>query len=926
MANRILIALYMDNTLTTVIKSKLRPPVLGRDTLTRPPLLHRLDAHRPLTLIVAPAGYGKTTLMVAWLAHARSPYAWLALDAYDNSLTAFTTYLLAALETVFPNAFPETQALLNSGANLSPVAMAQTLVNELEALPHSVPLVLDDYHCIQDPAIQQLMAELLRYQPHTLELVLLTRHDPPLRLSELRMRNLITELRAQQLSFSPEESGAFLKSTGLPLDGEQVAGWTKMTEGWPAGLRMVTLLLHQQGGGKALASLEASDSFAAKYLLDEVFTNMPPALQMFLLQTTHMEQVCADLCATVSGGAMTAAQCQANLERLTQQNLFVFALDGKNAWYRYHHLFRTVLQHRAEQALPADEMAALHRRASGWLAANGQLDAAIAHAVKAGDVQAVVDLVRSHRRTLLNMDNWAALETWRALLPRRMLEQHPQLLILEAWLLSRRALFAEISRCVAAVDALIAATPMLEEERSQLCSELDVIRVQPLYWSGDLAGCIAAGRRALQGVPLDAAFIRHVTRVFYAGALEMVDPAEADQVMAAGLHEAKVYGDGHRQVREQLPMGLLYWTRADMVRMEECGSQALALAQECGALEFVAWGRYLRACARYQQNDFTHVAQDLTAVLELPFIARPFVYSQSFFALAALHQAQGHPDQALQYARQGVAFAEESGNPVMVERARSFLAHLCFRQGSVQEALRWVAEPHRIPPTMPMPTLHVAPLVRAALLLGLSATGAATGIAASAGAEMRAEADELLKQLRTELERQHNTRFLIEVLALQAWSLAYSGDTEGALDLLERSVLLTIPGQAIRALADLDYLIGPLLVQLTARGRIRSQVARIRRAAAHSPLVNHEARPGPPAAAPANGACHPDLPEPLTFREMDVLLLLQERPSNKEIAQQLNITTETVKRHLTNIYQKLQVENQREAIARARAMHLLPAR
>jgi LuxR family maltose regulon positive regulatory protein len=302
--------------------------------------------------------------------------------------------------------------------------------------------------------------------------------------------------------------------------------------------------------------------------------------------------------------------------------------------------------------------------------------------------------------------------------------------------------------------------------------------------------------------------------------------------------------------------------------------------------------------------------------LEAPFIARPFAYSLSFLGLAATCHAQGKFDQACQHAQAGVTFAEEYGNPLMAARAQGFLAHLSFRQGKLDEALRWLAQPSRIPLTMPMPTFHAALVGRAAILLGLGDAAA------------RAEADELLQQLRANVERYRNNRFLIEVLALQAFSLDCTGDKQAALDLLERAVLLTIPGTTLRALADLDHLVGPLLAQVAARNGIRSQVALIRRAAAIFPgavanSANGNSLSPHPGAAPAP-VLHPDLLEPLTFREMDVLLLLQDRPSNKEIAHQLCIATETVKRHLTNIYLKLHVQSRRQALVRAREMGILP--
>jgi LuxR family maltose regulon positive regulatory protein len=910
-------------TSSTLIKSKLRPPVIGRDTVTRAHLLNRLDYHRPLTLIVAPAGYGKTTLMVDWITHARYPCAWLALDAYDDSLTAFMTYVLAALETIFPGAYPETRALLNSAANPAPAAIARTLVNELDALPHGVVLVLDDYHSIQDPAIQQVMAALLRYQPQTLELVLLTRHDPPLPLSELRARNRITELRVQELRFSPEESKAFLqRMNDLPMDDRQAATLADMTEGWPAGVRMTALLFQQGGVDITGANLGGSGYFATKYLVEEVFDHMAPAVQEFLLRTAHMEQVCAALCAAVIDSDVTVEQCQANLETLTQNNLFVFALDGEGAWYRYHHLFRTVLQHRAAQVMSGAKIAALHGRASGWLAASGQVDAAIAHAVKSGDVQAVADLVRDHRNDRMNADDWAGLEIWRALIPRRMIEQHPQLLILDAWSLSRRGLFFEQSRCIDAVAGLIAAGQPDANEARLIGSELDAMRTQIYYWAGDVERCAESGRRALREAPIEFAHTRFAACIFCTGAVEAMSRAEADAMMADAMHEAELLRDGAREVRAYTTSGFLNWIRADLVRMDESSNLMLAMALEREMLEYVGYARYLRGCARYQQNDLAGAEEDFAAVSRMGYTARPYVYSQSFIGLAATYQAQGQFDRAYEIAVLGARAAEESGGTIMVARAEGFLAHMAFRQGKLDEALRWVAQPCRIPSTMPMPTFHVAPVGRAAILLGLGSE------------EARLEADELLAELRAGVERHHNTRFLIEVLALQACSLAARGEDEAALDLLVRAVELTIPGQAIRVLADLDSLIGPLLSRLAHHSGVRNQIARIRRAA----MIVRPAE-GTDGAAPANAGFElrqqtprgvqsfgPDaeLLESLTNRELDVLLLLQERPSNKEIARRLNITPETVKRHLTNIYLKLNVENRRQAIVRARAVGILP--
>jgi ATP/maltotriose-dependent transcriptional regulator MalT len=303
----------------------------------------------------------------------------------------------------------------------------------------------------------------------------------------------------------------------------------------------------------------------------------------------------------------------------------------------------------------------------------------------------------------------------------------------------------------------------------------------------------------------------------------------------------------------------------------------------------------------------------------MTYIAPVFASSQSAIGLAATYHAQGEYEKAYDTAVQGWQRYRESGNPVMAARAEGYLAYLGFRQQGKSDALRFVSHPSRIASHNPIIMFH-APLVgRAAILFGEASPGSYE------------EAAELLPELRASVERHHNTRFLIEVLAMQALLLSTSGDMEGALKLLERAVQLTIPGKAIRSLADHDFQIGALFDELAKHSPNRSQILLIRRAAlVISPAMHHEngaaetaARKPEPVFDISNGR-HPDLLESLTHREYDVLILLLERPSNKEIAAHLSISTETVKRHLVNIFRKLHVENRRQAIVQARAMGVLP--
>jgi LuxR family maltose regulon positive regulatory protein len=911
---------------SSLIKTKLYAPLLGSDVISRRHLLNRLDYRRPLRLIVAPAGYGKTTLVCDWLEISQEPGVWLSLDSNDDSLSAFVTYLLAAIRTRYVDACPQTEALLNSPSAPAISVIANSLINELGEIPGRLVLVLDDYHTVTDLHVHQLMAELLHYQPNTLELVLIARHDPPLPLPAMRARNRVTEIRALELRLSSEELRQFMRQElEVELDSQRLLMLEKLTEGWPAGLRMAALFLQQQNdNADAHLLVDEGGKYGMEYLASEVLAHLSPGLQQFLLRTSVLEEMCAPLCAELIGPTTTERECQEHLDVLTERNLFVFSLKGQGRWYRYHHLFRKVLMHRAQLTLSEAGIRKLYEQAGRWLALHGRIEMAISHGVLAGSLQMVADLVRDHRNALMNSDDWARLETWRRLIPRTMIEAHPQLLILDAWSVGHQARIAELEERLTAVETLLARVPLAAEESRVLLGEIDAMRGQSTFWKGDIEAVLQSTERALDATPVDHAYPRALGWLHRTVALDMMgDGDAATAAMEQAFAEDDVRPIGRAASRAYIHACSLYWQRADMVHLNEYASRFVTLAQEYGMLERGAWARYFRGCARYQRNDLEGAAQDFAAGVETGYAAHPFAYSGSIVGLAATLQAQGQFDKAFETITTAVNHFRATEHEMLVARIEGFLAHLCFRQGRMGEAARWLAQTPRPRLPVPIPTFHSSEIVRAAVLL------------AQSDIESRMEAGESLAALRRQLEAQHNVRFLIEVYALQALWLWQSGAENEALELMERAVVMTVPGETLRVLADWDFMIGDLLACLGQRSSHRSQITRIRRAAlvyrAIPPLPDNPT-PVSQVAAHAAGTAGgeqrvrvriPTLQEALTQREMDVLILLLDRPSNKEIAQQLSISVETVKRHMVNIFRKLQVENRRQAVVEAHRLGIL---
>ncbi len=355
-----------------LLVTKLARPSVGADLVPRPRLVSQLQLgiQRPLTLIAAPAGFGKTTLLSTWLEHTPLPAAWVSLERGDDDLTRFWTYVFTALERVHPGSGASALALLQA-STLSPLPPIETVltawINALATLPHEVALVLDDYHLITEQSIHRSLAFLLDHLPRQLHLVMATRANPSLPLARLRTRGHLTEIRAADLRFTTEETAAFLtRGLGLELSDGDIAALEARTEGWIAGLQLAALSMRgRQDIPAFLKAFTGSQRYIIDYLTEEVLARQPEPVQTFLLQTAILERLQGSLCEAVIGEHGGGASGQAMLEQLEQANLFLVPLDDERLWYRYHQLFAEALRHRLQRRQPA-QVPELHRRASAW--------------------------------------------------------------------------------------------------------------------------------------------------------------------------------------------------------------------------------------------------------------------------------------------------------------------------------------------------------------------------------------------------------------------------------------------------------------------------------------------------------------------------------------------------------------------------------
>ena len=470
-----------------------------------------LGLETPLTLVSAPAGYGKSTLVSHWIESLDHPTAWLSLDVADGDLTVFTSYLIAAIRTLFPDACRETEALI-AAPNLPPVSvLGGCLVNELDEIDTSFVLTLDDYHRIAPGSdVHELIGFILNHPPALLRLVIVTRRDPPLTIASMRASRRLTDVRAKDLKFSTSDITAFLETTaGLSIGEEALANLQQQTEGWAVGLQLVALhLRHVDDPDGFLKELSGGIHHIREYLVQEVLAERSPRMRDWLLRTSILDNFCAQLCDALRADDDTDEGSDFDgrrfVDELQRNNLFAISLDDQQEWFRYHHLFRALLNNVLLREWDSEEVAGLHARASAWFVEQGLIDEAVRHALAAGDVQSAMRLVERHRYEQLNTEQWSQLERRLQLLPDDAVAANPVLLSTKALIHDFRGQVAEEFALRDRAEVLLSTLPAESPARKEVEGEIAFMTALEAFFSGDGDRALECAERALSLLPLEA--------------------------------------------------------------------------------------------------------------------------------------------------------------------------------------------------------------------------------------------------------------------------------------------------------------------------------------------------------------------------------------------------------------------------------------
>src|SRR6266496_1210777 len=509
-----------------LMQTKLYRPRKLSDLISRARLLERLHAGLSgnITLISAPAGFGKTTLIAQWIQSIDRPTAWLSLDEHDNEPRAFVQSLTAALQSAFPDAFHGIAGLLEAPRFPSVEYIVPLLINDLADLPDDLTLVLDDYHLIRTREIHSLLDQLIEHLPPQLHLVLISRSDPPLPLARWRAQGYLNDLRSTDLCFTREETEAFLtQELGSVVAHETAASLEEQTGGWIAVLRLAALSLRNTADPAAFMEQlhRYTDHSIQSYLVEEVLAQLAPAVQELLVKASMLEQFCTELCVAIIGNDTSLEHVQATLNWLESSNVFIIPLDERQGWYRFHHLFQQLLQQRLQEKSSTEELAMLHRRASRWYAEQGLIEQAIEHALEAGDASGATQLVEAHFLPAFKREQLVQVELWLHLLPEEQIQSSPVLLVARAWILQAQGQLKDLPRLLTTAEQLLDARSNsvrnLDDPHSRLLHALIATEWSLfLYFTGKVQASMASARSALEWLPPGEEYVESIVLVFLA--------------------------------------------------------------------------------------------------------------------------------------------------------------------------------------------------------------------------------------------------------------------------------------------------------------------------------------------------------------------------------------------------------------------------
>jgi LuxR family maltose regulon positive regulatory protein len=918
---------------TSILATKLYIPRPRPNVVHRPRLIERLNEGHPsgrkLTLISAPAGYGKTTLLSEWIPQSERCVTWVSLDDGDNDPLRFWSYVIAALQMLDAEIGSNALALMRTPV-LPPIeAILTILLNEIAAFPDCFALVLDDYHVIDAKPIDTAVTFLLEHLPRQMHLVITTREDPNLPLARLRARDQLTELRAADLRFTSAEAADFLSQTmGLNLSAEDIAALETRTEGWIAGLQLAALSMRgREDVPGFIRAFAGGNRYIVDYLVEEVLQRQSERVRSFLLQTSILDWLSGPLCDAVTD----QEEGTALLEALERDNLFVSPQDDKRHWFRYHQLFADVLRVHLMEEQP-DQVPALHRRASEWYEQNGSPADAIRHALAGGDFERAAGLIEQAAPAMRQSRQDATLLGWMKALPDELFRARPVLSVEYVGALMSNGQLEGLDDRLRDAERWLDTTAGGRTRPEAAPAEMIVMDEKEFRrLPGSIAMYRAAQALALGNVPDTVPYARQV-----------IDLAAEDDHILRGAAAAI--------------LGLASWTIGDLEDAHRSYADGMAHLQRVGSIADAVGGGVVLADIRIAQGRLREARRTYERGLQL---AReqgtPTLRGTAdmYVGLSELEREHNDLHAATQHLLKSKEQGEHTGFPQNPYRWRVAMARIRQAEGDHEGALDLLHEAERLYMSDFSPNVRPVAAWKTRVWVAQGRLDEALGWAReqglSAGDNLSylrefehitlvrvllaryksdrtdrsiVEAIGMLERLLKAAQDGGRLGSVIEILVLQALAHHAQGDRPAALVPLERALTLAEPEGYVRLFLDEGSPMAQLLREAAVHKIMPDYTGKLLAGFEAAQQMSAGESPLPDGRGPSSPAAQP-LIEPLSQREIEVLRLFTTDLSGPEIARELTIALSTVRTHTKSIYSKLNVKNRREAVQRATELDLI---
>ena len=897
-----------------MLQTKLYRPPVNEDYLYRDQLIDLLNRNKdkPFTLVCAPSGYGKSMLISSWLENCECSYIWLSLSDDENDFRTFLESILFSINKEFADSL-EGFAKLLMGPELPPIKIiAETLINDLDDITKDFVLVLDDLHLINNQQINELIDLLLKYPPQNMHFVIISRRDPSINLSSLRIHDRMNEVRMRDLSFNATEvSQIFKKLSPLKLNDKAIDSIHEKTEGWVTGLRLILLTIHDANDvDKLLKNLEKGFFNISEFLMEEVIRKQPIEIQNTLLLSSILGRFSADLINEVCFPDNNKSKNQGKefINWLIKANLFLIPLDLQNHWFRYHHLFQDILLEQFKNITNPEKIKTIHARASYWFEQNGFLDEAIRHANIAGDIDKIISIIEKYRTEELNKDNWHHLERWLLLVPYEELQQKPILLLTKAWAAYQKTNVAEIIGILERLDTLAKDHVFSKEMLGEFAYFQGIIA----YFSGQREKSKELLHDACEKLKDDIGMILGQAQVFYAAILQMCGEAEKGiQFLNQCLLKATP-SDTMYLSRISAGYIYIYIFEGDYAKAEVTGIRFDKIAEKSQSPFAISVSKYLLGVVYFEMTDFEKAISYFDSTIKNRYISEMGIIIYAYTGLMLSYQFLNQKDEAKNVMAQLLKFVEEMSNSTLMPAVHSCQARIDLLNGNLSSAISWA---HSTEPPLDPFSLFTnldRPLITKARIL----------IAENTKKSLAAAVDLLLQTLQLAQSVNYANHYIDLYILL---SIAYQkqGDRDNSIAMFTKAVLLGESQRIIRPFMETKESIKDQLMIMKEKSIAVAFIEDLLGIFASLEVEDISTAKAAPIEKTLIGTSSQNAPQKLTLREKEILELVAKGYRNKEIADKLFISLDGVKKHIYRTYQKLDIKNRVELVNLAKEQGLI---